>query len=273
MDELKFVGDWSEQDVVHYLATCSEPDFLKLGGISFCHKIIKTLQQCNLLIENAGHDCLPPDYYSENLNIMFDVMRVNDSEKKKGYNPLFQEMSSLIKDASYEIKERGLNNIGTIFTELNSDSSLNYDDIHQFKYYKKHVVRVLTEHIKKLSIWKSEHPNIKRKGFVVLDETGLYFQGCAKPAILKDGHVNKWYFFVKKPLVVHFPWKDEEFIQLLLNADLDFVVWYKPYVTMSDGNLNFFNGKCQDLVVIDVRNKTSLSLQKYDVSDDWFSWQ
>ena len=65
----------------------------------------------------------------------------------------------------------------------------------------------------------------------------------------------------------------EEFLRPLLNADLDFVIWYRPYVAFSQGNQNLFDGKCADLAVIDVRYKNSLSLQSYDIADNWFSWQ
>lgn len=275
MNEVKCVGDWSEQDVVQCIANFHESNFLRFGGASFCHKIIKTLQRSELLVENAGHACLPPDYYSEELNIMFDVMRVNDSEKRRGYNPVFQEMSAVSKEVKRKMSDFGLNEKCVVVTDLKVDNGLDYDDIHQFKYYKKHVVRVLNEHIRKLSIWKSEHPSITRKGFVVLDEAGLYFRGYApQPFVVSDsGFVSQWFFLIERPITVHFPWNDEEFLRPLLNADLDFVIWYRPYVAFSQGNRNLFDGKCADLAVIDVRYKNSLSLQSYDIADNWFSWQ
>lgn len=272
-NDLQFAGNLSESKIVQRIAACHESEFLKLGGGSFCHKVVKALQRVDLLVENAGHDCLPPDFYSDKLNIMFDVMRVNDSEKKKGYNPMFQEMSKLMAEAESKIKALGLDNVHTVFADLEADNSLNYDEIHQFKYYKRQVVRVLKEHIKKLHIWQSEHPAIQRKGFVIYDEAGMYFQGYAKPVdVMADGIVNTWAFALKQP-VVHFPWMDEEFMRPLLDADLDFVVWYRPYVAYSDGNLMAFNGSYPYLAVIDVRGKISLPLQQYEVSDDWFSWQ
>ena len=36
------------------------------------------------MVQNNGHDMLPPDFFSDSINIMFDVTRVNDSEIKKG---------------------------------------------------------------------------------------------------------------------------------------------------------------------------------------------
>lgn len=273
-NDLRFAGNLSESEIVQCIAACHESEFLKLGGGSFCHKIIRALQQVDLLVENAGHDCLPPDFYSDDMNIMFDVMRVNDSEKRKGYNPVFQEMSKLTAAVKLEVDKRNLTGIHTVFARLQSDNGIDYNKIHQFKYYKRQVVRVLNEHIKKLHIWQSEHPNIRRKGFLVFDEAGLFLQGYAMPAdVQSNGFVNTYAFAIKNPVVVHYPWNDEAFMQPLLGSGLDFVVWYKPYVIMSYGNLKVFNGSYPYLAVIDVRNKMSLSLQKYDALDDWFSWQ
>ena len=274
MSVLKYVGDWSEQDVVRRLALHSESDFLKVGGNSFCHKIIKALQQVDLLVENSGHDCLPPDYYSDNLNIMFDVMRVNDSEKKKSYNPVFQEVAKLKKEAKQKIDELGLTDVHYVYFDLDSDNGRDYDEIHQFGYYKKQTIRVLNEHIKKLHIWQSEHPNIDRKGFVVLDETGAYFRNSTKPFVASNdcSHIQ-WGCFFDASAVIHCPYRDVSFMQPLLDSDLDFVVWYKPYIPILHGNSKFFYANYINLAVVDVRNFQNLSLQRYDVSDNWFSWQ
>lgn len=263
-NDLRFVGNFTEQEIVENIAACHDSEFLKLGGGSFCHKIIKALHRIDLLVENAGHDCLPPDFYSDKLDIMFDVMRVNDSEKKKGYNPVFQEMSKFTAEAESKNRALGLDNVHVVFADLEADDNFHYDETHQFRYYKRQVVRVLKEHIKKLHIWQSEHPAITCKGFVICDEAGIYFQGCSN---LVDA------IFAGKKQVVHFPWMDEEFMKPLLDADLDFVVWHRPYVAYSDGNLMAFNGSYPYLAVIDVRGKISLPLQQYEVSDDWFSWQ
>lgn len=280
MEKLNFAGNWSEKDIMEAISGFREPDFSKFGGTSFCHNIIKALRQTNLLTENAGHDRKPPDYYSDELNIMFDVMRVNDSEQEikckkriKRFNPAFQESAEVKKNAQVQLKNLGINDVTTIAADLKSDNGLDYDQIHQFGYYRRHVLRILNEHIEKIPVWCTEHPTIKRKGFIVLDEAGMYFQGHAEPAVMvSDGHVEEWKFFVKNPVVVHCPWKDSEFMQPLLDADLDFVIWYRPYVTMSEGNLKLFQGQYPDLAIVDLRKKSSLSVQAYDMTTEWFSW-
>lgn len=271
---IRIGGHWTEQEIVQKIAMYAEPSFLKIGGGSFCHKVITALHRATLLVNNSAHNCLPPDFFSDDLDIMFDVMRVNDSEKKKGKNPVFQEMHKSKTKVASLIKRVGLENVRNVCIDLRSDNGPNYDEIHQFKYYKRQVVRVLKEHISKIQIWQSEYPTIKRKGLVVHDEAGLFLQGHAKPAdVTPDGIVNEWAYFIKQPVVVHYPWMDIEFMQPLYDSKLDFVVWYRPFVYMSDGNRNLFDGKLPYLAVIDVRQNAPTSLQQYDVTNEWFSWQ
>lgn len=273
MHRMRYILNWSEKDILRSISSFNETTFLKLGGNSFCHKIIKTLQRSSLLTENAGHDCLPPDFFSDDLNIMFDVMRVNDSEKKKGYNPVFKETSEFMKKIQRERNTAfdlyGITNVGF---DLESDNRIDYDEIHQFKYYKKQTIRVITEHIKKIPIWCAEHSSIKRKGFVILDETGTYLQGHATPRVIEEnGNVNQWNLFLNMPIVVHLPWRDKEFMEPLFQANLEFVVWYKPYAVKSIGNTLIHQSEYSNLAIIDLRKNMSISLQQYDTLSNWVS--
>lgn len=51
-----------------------------------------------IIQDNSGHDCEPPDYYSVTTKLMFDVMRINDSEKRKSKNPVLIEDRKLQKE-------------------------------------------------------------------------------------------------------------------------------------------------------------------------------
>lgn len=64
----------------------SEPLLYKSN--SFCKKVSRYIKSINSFSDNSGHEALPPDYYSDELNCMFDVMRVNDTEIRKTYNPV-----------------------------------------------------------------------------------------------------------------------------------------------------------------------------------------
>ena len=63
-------------------------DILLYPGNSFCKKILRIFKNLDTFVQNNSHNSLPPDFYSNKLDCMFDVMRINDSEIRKSYNPV-----------------------------------------------------------------------------------------------------------------------------------------------------------------------------------------
>lgn len=269
MQDIKIGGDWSEREIIQAVQGKLKSDASWIGGSSFCHKIIKRLCREDELIENTGHDCLPPDYYSDTLDIMFDVMRVNDSEGRKHDNPVFREMSMIKKETAKKIEELGLSDVSVVIPFLEADESVDYDKIHKFSYYRKHVSRVVSEHIRKIPIWCKEHPKIKYKGLMILDEAGIYFKGKVLPEVKEDGSIY-WYYIAQKSPIVHYPWLDEFLMAPIFNSNLDFVIWFHPYTEESILNTKFLNPKYPALIVIDVRHKLN-GMKLYEESDEWTS--
>lgn len=269
IQDIKIGGDWSEREIIQVVQEKLKSDAFRIGGSSFCYKIIKRLCREDELIENIGHDCSPPDYYSDALDIMFDVMRVNDSECRRHNNPVFREMSMIKKEAAKKINTLGLSDAYAVMPFLNTDESIGYDKVHKFSYYRKHVSRVVSEHIRKIPIWCKEHPKIKYKGLMILDEAGIYFKGKVLPKVEEDGSIY-WYYIVQKPLIVHYPWLDEFLMAPIINSNLDFVIWFHPYTEESILNTKFLNREYPALIVIDVRHKLN-GMKLYEESDDWTS--
>lgn len=198
---------------------------------AFSRKIYKCLKQSNEMKNDNGHDAEPPDFYSDDLNIMFDVARVNDSEIKKSYNPTFiyerkmqQEVeSSWIRQEIPDVK----NNLMCIDPEWGSDK------IHKMNHYLKNMKRVIAEHLsskghpnKITDIWLRKHPNISRKGLLIYDETENYFQGICVP------HPSGEWTFISdstKPIIFYKPWMDKQIVEPIYKSDCDFLIWYMPY--------------------------------------------
>lgn len=142
----------TEMDVINDIMRGLENyNVLQYDGNALNKKIFNIFKRFDKFTENNGHNALPPDFYSDEYKCMFDVMRVNDSEIKKTYNPVkIRE-----RQAENDIKESGILNAidsnSTIF--INSES---YDDSeHTMKKYIKNCNRVMSEHIKKINIWKT----------------------------------------------------------------------------------------------------------------------
>lgn len=212
----------NETDIINLIFEhVHSSNVLLYSGNSFSKKILNYIKKIGTFTENNSHSALPPDFYSDEFSCMFDVMRINDSEIKKSYNPVKIRERQLEK----EIKKSGILDMvspnPTIFI-----ISEGRDDEHSFKNYKKQCNRVMSEHIKKISIWKNEHPDIKYKGLLIFDETNCYFEGC-----VIDVYVDLCAFLwdASKPIVYHKPWMDAAFIENAYKSDLDFVIWFCPY--------------------------------------------
>lgn len=115
--------------------------------------------------------------------------------------------------------------------------------------YKKNCIRVISEHIKKIDIWKSEHPCIKHKGLLVFDETECYFKGRIQH-VYDDQYLFVW--DANKPLLLHRPWMDASFVKMTYDSDLDFIIWFCPY--KSHGSLwKYTHYDYPELIILDTR--------------------
>lgn len=108
----------------------------------------------------------------------------------------------------------------------------------------------------------SGHPDIKYKGLLVFDETECCFEGIIKYAY---GDQFAYIWDHTKPLVLHEPWNDADFVRQAYESDLDFLVWfcpYKPYgVVPRNANVVF-----PYVVIMDVRYERSVPYIIYDAS-------
>lgn len=220
----------NEQNIIKDIQLdLSNKNVLLLNGNSFERKLLKYFRDIDSLIPHNAHSDPPPDYYSDKYKIMFDVMRVNDTEieyiknnKIKYKNAKMSRERKMEKEALDLLKYLNISNDVEII--CNSES----DDIneHSFENYKNNVTRVLSQHINKIPIWKPEH-NDYYKGLLIFDETECCFNGSIK--YVKD-ELYTFKYDASKPLVIHEPWNDANFIQQAYQShDLDFIVWYCPY--------------------------------------------
>lgn len=188
---------------------------------SFTRKVYKWLQNSDQFIANNMHSALPPDYFSDFYNSMFDITRINDSEIRKNYNPVKIREKSLER----EIKTNFPDLPSTVELIINSHDDDNYDHDHNYTNYLKNEKRVIQNHINKIDIWKKEHPRIKHKGLIIFDETELYIHK------IYSNQENKFHLHPgeKGNPIYHEPWNDKNMIDFIYKSDLDFVVWFCPY--------------------------------------------
>lgn len=248
---MEYVGNWNESQIMDMIWAYSSSNFARIGGKSFCCRTIGALKRRDLFVDNSGHGCEPPDYFSDKANIMFDVMRVNDSEKTKHNNPVFRAMASDVRLVSEYIHD---SDCAYVLSDLETDDPRCYDDFHKFSYYKRHVNRVIGEHLSKLNIWENNHSQISRLGFVVCDECEVYLH------VNERGFVDDYYR----------PWLDVDVMRPLIDSDLEFAVWFYPYMTKSAMD-DISHGIYPSVIMVDLRNIVRWHLRKYVDDGAWYS--
>lgn len=213
---LMSVNEWPEFFSVGVVGSLKEHEILKIGGGSYCHKLFRTMQQFQKLIDESGKEYSSPDYYSDSLDIMFDVLRVNDSEQcieKKGrlryYNPVISrelEEKRKIEDDNKHLYKSDF--------YLHIPSSLGCESLSDYSFtkYSNQAFRVLKAHVEKVPQWCIKHPNITRKGLLVVDISHVYSR------LDNTGHI-----------VIYRPWDDVLLMRQLIESTLDFVIWFFPH--------------------------------------------
>jgi len=179
---------------------------------------------------NNSSQSPPPDYFSNKHSIMFDVFRINDSEKKKGYNPLIDEERRIEKEF---IKRMNIPSNKQIVSFIVADLNKPYDEIYTFVQYKNHANRVTKQHINKINKCKELHQGFKI-GYLICDESDLYVERLFYIGD-KKGKSPRLSLFKK----VHFPFYDRNFMAQLIENDVDFVIWYTPYKFRTNKKLSF----------------------------------
>ena len=236
----------AEDDILQDISKYQKKDICPFARTQLEFDVIRSIQKYkDVYTDNSGHDCYPPDYYSDDCKIMFDVMRINDSEKKKSYNPVMKKERELEKEireafAGTNISERALTN-GLV---INTQPDENYDKAHNYRQYCRQYLRTIKKHLEQVVFCRKVHPGHKM-GFLIFDETDLYMElenifEATKP----------WIPGTEARVVdLHFPLRDKTFMQPLLDSDLDFVIWAMPYKLYSGGPYEL-----PRLCVVDLKN-------------------
>lgn len=177
---------------------------------------------------NSGHSSEPPDFFSRDHKLMFDVMRINDSEtmittkrgKTRPYNPILKKEREQIRELKKYFPNVAEENI-----LVNVEPDGDYDKTHNYQNYYRHAQKVFSAHIGRIPRCRELHPGFKM-GFLVMDETESYLQHKYIWDAVTPYDTNKIYQVLSTP---HIPFLDERFMRCLIASDLDFLIWFMPY--------------------------------------------
>lgn len=161
----------------------------------------------NKWTDSSAKDVPPPDFYSDELGLMMEVMRVDDHGfKKKGniINPTYDREHQMEK----ELRDSGLLSMfPNASLHIIANTGLPTEQDHNYKYYLANFKRTVENHVKKIPKYRANHTNHKLI-FFVYDESSAYFE---------------------EPQTLHMFMLDKAFLEVFEKADIDYLIWFAPY--------------------------------------------
>lgn len=228
-DECVLVNRLRDEDVDRIVTVGNEKE---------CKHIINCLlddKNFKCWVENSGKSDPPPDYYSDQFNLMMEIMRVDDcayvNSKNKVVNKTLQAENLIIQEIRNKFPEFNNSNF-TIIT--NSNSGLETFEDHNYKRYYENFNRVIKKHKESIPIYKKNHPNHKLI-FYVYDESTAYIE-VANESSVKPNYQYQELIFAER---LHEFYLDNRFTEVIRNCGADYVIWYAPnkYVNAKDVGL------------------------------------
>lgn len=190
-----------------------------------CEKVFQAVNKENewkKWINSSGKADPPPDFYSDKLGFMMDVMRVDDHGRigkngKSIVNPTLARESEVMR----ELKEKGIfEAFPNAKPFLNVDTKLPTKEDHNYIFYRDGFIRTVETHKAKIDTYKANHPGLKVV-FFVFDESSAYFEAVNPEQIMRKGEVIQG-----RP---HWWMLDEAFISVIIDSQIDYLIWYTPY--------------------------------------------
>jgi len=202
---------------------------------------------------SSGKGDPPPDFYSEDLKIMMDVMRIDDhayeNSRGKIINPTLKKENEMYNEITNSDFIKSINFKGDIIVNAVTDLPSNED--HNYDFYLKNFERVINKHIQSIPLYKSNHPRFKLI-FFVFDESSGYlekegYMHTRKTGHLVRGRIHNWFL-------------DESFVNLVKETEIDYLIWYCPFKYYIGLDENILPRVC----VYDIRKIDTKILQSYN---------
>ncbi|MBR3368655.1 hypothetical protein IKG45_02580 [Candidatus Saccharibacteria bacterium] len=198
----------------------------------------------------------PPDFYSDNYQLMMEVMRVDDhafkDDKGKIINPHIQKENRTYKSIQNLFKKQGISFSGDII--VNTITDLPTEEDHSYSKYIKNFQRVLEKHNSSYSLYAKNHKNYELV-YLILDESSQYIQ--------VDNPSDKIVIAGKAVEArLHLSFLDKAFTDILKKSKADYFVWYMPYKHFNSKEIV----KLPQVVIYSKDDLDVITTQKYNHS-------
>lgn len=181
--------------------------------------------------DSSDKDNPPPDFYSDEFGLMMDVMRIDDhafvSKKGKVVNLINAGESKLRKELENSGIMEQFPNCKNIF--VTAKTKLPTEEDHNYDFYLSNFERTVKEHIRKIPLYKQNHPNCKIV-FFVFDESSAYMK-------TETDSIRKQIHFEREGInaLPHIHFLDKSFLNVVSNTKIDYLIWFSPFkLTMGE---------------------------------------
>ncbi len=221
----------NEEHIIDLLQNTSIRDVLflnhSIGLIGFYYSL-KIKHFYKNWVNNSGKSKNPPDFYNDKTKTMMEVMRFDDYET--GSNSPNTIESKKIKEINEVRRNNGLNTFDNktlkiiYLPDLNNASESSLDI--QYNNFK----RVFEKHAKHIGLYKENHPGYKL-AFMLFDESAGYVERVlGKNTDYKPGDRIFGLFKYYRPV------QDERILSEILKADIDYLIWFSPFIQGDNRN-------------------------------------
>ncbi len=168
---------------------------------------------------NFGKADYPPDFFSEELGIMMEVMSVDDRAFEDAGKVINKTKAA--ESQMYKKLEESFRLDDDVMMAVLGSSDLPYDEDHNYSRYVSNVHRVVDKHKGKIDLYTTNHPNCKKLIFFIYDESTPYIvnkKPTHNPKIGQhlSGRIHKYY-------------ADEMMLRCFDDDRVDYIIWYAPY--------------------------------------------
>lgn len=168
---------------------------------------------------NYGKADPPPDFVSEELGCMMEVMSIDDHA--------FQDDGKIInktraaESEMYGVLKSPFNFDGDFQLTVIRSSGLPYYEDHNYVRYVSNARRVIDKHKEKITLYRNNHPGCSRLIFFIFDQSTPYLWTHYTKRDRAPGDVT-----VGK---IHRYFHDRNILDCFNDKRIDYIIWYAPY--------------------------------------------
>lgn len=194
---------------------CERPDLMKVFSDVYDAHISEWK-------DTSGKADKTPDFYSDTLGTMLEIMRVDDHTFENPDGKIINHTTAKTFQIFNELKKSSLfEKFSDVPIMIIGNTGLPTKEDHRYDKYLANFRRVLESHTSKIPQYRKNHPECKNLVFLIFDESSGYFESdiaydehCC--GLTYRGCPHFWFF-------------DDDFLEAFDNSEIECIIWFTPY--------------------------------------------